>query len=288
MSIQVVSKGLGGTIETQFLDRQVTSCHVTLYTSQGVAKVTAQSCTIDALATTLAAPVESGDTTIPLANAVSCIVGRRYLLGSVSGTHTPETVTVRSLSASTATVCAPLMNDHAMGDTVKGIRASYTVSSAACDQTWVMGFADFDPQDGSDIQTEHVECYLRKIPEFGCDETDLRIVFPPADLALDAQLDVRAAIKDARDLFLLDLGGKNRAHVFIGTDYFRKAVARKFWLLRAFSFGDEWKDAMDRLQKEYDNLIMDLQQQLPADNDQDGKTSGADDGGFIVATVERS
>ena len=289
MAIQVVTKNRGGSIETEFLDRQVASCVVTVYTSQGVAKVSAAACTIDAFNTTLAAPASIGDTDIALANATSCVVGRRYRVGSGAGTTSiAETVTVQSLSASTATLIGPLLAAHAMGTTVKGLRASYSVSSAACDQTWVQGFADFDPQDGSDIQTEHVECYLRKIPEQGCDETDLRIVFPQAGKALDAELDIPAALKEARDMFLLDLGGKNRAHVFIGTDMFRRAVARKFWLMRRFSFGEDWKPQMDELQKEYEALIMDLQQQLPADNDQDGRTSGIDDGGFVVATVERA
>jgi len=289
MAIQVVIKGRGGTIETEFLDRQVASCAVTLYTSQGVAKVTAAACTIDPMNTTLSAGAAVGDTTLSLANAVSCFVGRRYRVGSGVGTASiAETVTVQSLSSSTATLVAPLLAAHAMGTTVKGVRASYAVAGAVCDQTWIQGFADFDPQDGSDIQTEHVECYLRKIPEQGCDESDLRQVFPQADKALDAELDLPAALKEARDMFLLDLGGKNRAHVFIGTDIMRRAVARKFWLLRRFAFGSDWAPQMKVLEDEYETLKMDLQQQLPADNDQDGRTSGVDDGGFVVATVERA
>lgn len=288
MAIQVVLRGTGGTIETQFLDRHPASCTVTLYTNQGAAKVSAATCTVDALNTTLSAPVAAGDTTIDLASATSCIVGRRYLLGDTANAFQAETVTVRSLAVSTATLVAPLLGEHPFGATIKGVRASYVVTGAACDNTWINGFADFNPADGSDIQTETVECYLRKIPEKGCDETDLRMIFPAADMALDAELDLPLAIKDARDMFLLDLGGKNRAHVFIGFDFMRKAVARKFWLMRRFAFGDAWKEQMDVLAAEYENLIMDLQQQLPADNDQDGITGGLDDGGFVVATLERA
>lgn len=288
MAIQVITKNGGGVIETYFLDRQVTSCAVTLYTNIGSAKVSAATCTIDTLNTTLSAATEAGDTTIDLASATSCVVGRRYLVGTVGGTYTPETITVRSLAASTATLCAPLLADHQIGATVKGVRAWYTVSAAACDNVWVNGFADFNPADGSDIQTEHVECFLRKIPEQGCDETDIRMVFPPAAKALDTEFDVRAGIKQARDRFLYDLGGKNRAHAFIGTDIFRQCVAIKFWLLRAFAMGDEWADQIKRLQAEYDHLITDIQTQNPADNDQDGTTSGQDDGGFTVGTLERA
>ena len=288
MAIQVVTRGGGGIIETQFLDRQVASCAVTIYTGDGAAKVTAATCTVDALNTTIATAAVVGDSLIDLASATSCIVGRRYLLGGTGGTYPPETVTVKSLAASTATLWAPLLSPHAFGTTLKGVRAWYTVSAAACDTTWVSGFADFNPADGSDIQTEHVECYLRKIPEKGCDESDLRLVWPTAGKALDAELDLPAAIKQARDRFLYDLGGKNRAHAFIGTDIFRDCVAMKFWLLRRFAFGDDWAKQMDMLQSQYDLLIQDIQLQNPADNDQDGATNGGDDGGFVCGTVNRA
>ena len=62
----------------------------------------------------------------------------------------------------------------------------------------------------------------------------------------------------------------------------------KFWLLRRFSFGDDWKVQMDALQAQYDLLIQDIQTQNPADNDQDGTTTGRDDGGFTVGTLERA
>lgn len=289
MAIQVVTRGTGGTIETQFLDRQPASCTVTLYTGNGGAKVTAATCTVDPLATTLSGAAAVGDTTLELASAASCYVGRRYLVGSGPGTASvAETVTVRSLSASTAALWAPLLSPHAIGTTVKGTRVSYAVPAAAADSTWTGGFADFNPHDGSDIQTETVECYLRKIPEQGCDETDLRDIWPQAGKVLDVELDLPAAIKKARDRFLYDLGGKNRANVFIGTDIFRQCVAMKFWLLRRFSFGDEWTKQMDALQAEYDLLVRDIQTQNPADNDQDGTTTSQNDGGFTVGTLERA
>lgn len=289
MAIQIVTKGTGGTIETMFLDRHPSSCTVTLYTGEGTAKVTDAVCTVEPLSTTIAAVVEAGDTTIDLASATSCYVGRRYLIGTGPGSQSPaETITVRSLTASTAVLSAPLMIDHAFGATVKGVRVSYAVTSTVADTVWWNGFADFNPHDGSDSQSETVECFLRKVPETGCDEVDLRRVFPAAAKALDVELDLWDARKQARDRFLYDLGGKNRANAFIGTDIFRDAVAMKFWLLRAFSMGDEWAAQLDRLQKQYDQLITDIQTQNPADNDQDGTTSGGDDGGFTVGRLDRA
>jgi len=288
VSLQVLIKGRGGTIESQFLDRQPTSCTVSLYTSQGGAKVSAATCTVDPVNTTLSIAAEAGDDFVVLTSAASCVVGRRYRIGSSTSAGTPETVTVRDLSSSTATLTAPLMRDHALGATFAGTRVSYAVTSTVADVVWVNGYADFEPGDGSDIQSEWVECYLRKIPEQGCDETDLRLVFPAAPTMLEAELDVPAGIKQARDRFLLDLGGKNRPMCLIGTDVFRQAVAIKFWLLRRYGMGDEWKQVMDDLKSEYEKLIQDIQEQVPADNDQDGITSGANDGGFTVGTLERA
>lgn len=289
MAIQVITKNLGGRIETMFLDRQVSSCAVTVYTSEGAAKVTDAACTVEALNTTISSAAVAGDTVIDLASATNCFVGRRYLVGSGPGTQSPaETVSIRSLSASTAVLWAPLTLDHAVGSTVKGVRVSYLVTSTAADVVWWNGFADFNPHDGSDVQTETVECFLRKVPETGCDEVDIRRVFPEASKALDSSLDLWDARKQARDRFLYDLGGKNRANAFIGTDIFRDAVAMKFWLLRGFSMGDEWAAALDRLQKQYDQLILDIQTQNPADNNQDGTTSGGDDGGFTVGRIDRA
>jgi hypothetical protein len=290
MAIQVIAKSAGGTIETYFLDRQVTSCTVTVYTGQGGTKGTiGAACTVDPLNTTLSGAAIIGDKLIELASAASCFVGRRYLVGSGPGTTSiAETVTVRSLAASTATLWAPLLSDHAIGTAVKGTRVWYTVSSAAADATWTGGYADFNPNDGSDVQTESVECYLRSIPKAGCDESDLRLVWPSAGKALDAELDLPAAIKQARDRFLYDLGGEARANNFIGTDVFRDCVAMKFWLLRRFSFGPEWATQMDTLQSQYDILIRHIKTQNPADNDQDGTTTGRDDGGFTSGTLERA
>jgi len=288
MAIQVLQKDVGGTIETQFLDRQPSSCTVTLYTDAGTKKVDAASATVDSVATTLSSAAAAKATTIALASATGVVVNRRYRLGAATASTEPhEVVTVKSLSASTATLWAPLLVAHAAGSAVQGTRVSYAVASTAADSTWIGGWADFTPNSG-DVVSEGVDCYLRKIPEFACDESDLRQIWPKADKALDAELDLPAAIKQARDMFLLDLGGKTRSHCFIGADVFRRAVAVKFWLLRRFSFGDAWTAQMDKLEAEYERLVKDLQQQTPADVDQDGTTSGRDDGGWTTISLERA
>lgn len=288
MAIQVIVKNIGGTIETMFLDRHVSSCTVTVYTSSGGSKSTGAG-TVDTLSTTLSAAVDAGDTEIPLASATSCYVGRRYLVGTGPGSQSPaETVSVRELSASTAVLWAPLALGHAVGAAVKGVRVTYAIAAAAADQTWFGGYAVFDPTDGSDPQAETVECFRTKIPTDGCDESDLRLVFADLTKAVSGSMDLLAAKRLARDLFLYDLGGKNRANAFIVTDIARRAVALKFWLMRRGEFGDAWKESMDGWETEYKALVLDIQGQNPADNDQDGTTDGQDDGGWTVGTVERA
>ena len=109
---------------------------------------------------------------------------------------------------------------------------------------WWDGYADFIPDSG-DVQTEAIDCTLCKVPDNLIDESDLAMVHPKWQQMADLELDVPRALREARDLMLLDLGGKNRAQTMIGVDSFRRAAALKFFLLRRHTMGDEWKQAMD-------------------------------------------
>lgn len=288
MSFQTLIKNVGGTVEAQFLDRQPTTCTVSLFMDDGSAKVTGATATVDPVATTLSGAAAARATSITLASATSVAVNRRYRIGAASGGSEPgEVVTVKSLSGSTCALWAPLVAAHASGATFQGTRVSYTVASTSADVTWINGWATFTPNSGDTI-TEAVECYLTKIPEFLCDESDLRLVFPKLAKNLDAELDLPAALRQARDEVLLDLGGKNRAQTFLGANEFRRQAALKFWLLRRYSFGDEWTAQMTLLDAEYEKRKTELIATMPIDADQDGATSGQNDFGFTVGRVFRS
>lgn len=288
MSFQTLVKNIGGTVETQFLDRQPASCTVSVYTSEGAAKVSAQSATVDPVATTLSQAAAAKASTVVLASATGVLVNRRYRLGAASGgTEPDEVVTVKSLSGTTATLWAPLVVAHSSGATFQGTRASYAVTSTQADAVWTNGWATFTPPTGDTI-TEAVECYLTKIPDFLCDESDLRRVFPKLAKILDAELDLPAALREARDETLLDLGGKNRAHTFLGFAELRRQAALKFWLLRRYSFGDEWTAQFAVMEAEYEKRKTELIATLPIDADQDGTTSGINDTGFVSGRLERS
>lgn len=288
MSFQTLIKNVGGTVEAQFLDRQPTTCTVSLFLDDGSAKVAAATATVDPVATTLSGAAAARATSITLASVTSVAVNRRYRIGAASGGSEPdEVVTVKSLSGSTCALWAPLVAAHSSGATFQGTRVSYTVASTSADVTWINGWATFTPNSGDTI-TEAVECYLTKIPEFLCDESDLRLVFPKLAKNLDAELDLPAALRQARDEVLLDLGGKNRAQTFLGANEFRRQAALKFWLLRRYSFGDEWTAQMTQLDAEYEKRKTELIATMPIDADQDGATSGQNDFGFTVGRVFRS
>lgn len=288
MSIQTLIKAVGGTIETQFLDRTLTSCTVGVYTAEGAAKVAAgTAATVDTVATTLSGAAAARATSVTVTSASGIVTNRRYRIGTTGTAEAPEVVTVKSVSGTTVTLWAPLVVAHASGAAFAGTRVSYAVTSTQADNTWINGWATFTPTSGDPV-TEAVECYLTKIPEFLCDESDLRLVFPKLSKNIDAELDLPAALREARDATLLDLGGKNRAQTFLGANEFRRQAALKFWLLRRYAFGDEWTDQMDRLKAEYDERKTELIATMPIDADQDGTTSGQNDYAFTVGRIERA
>jgi len=288
VSIQTLIRNVGGTIETYFLDRQVASCTVSLYTGAGAKKVDTAAATVDDVSTALAAGVEAEDLEVTVSDSTGIVVGRRYLIGGPNEADPREVITVKGVSDSdVVTPWAPLMFDHALGATLKGIRVSYSVSSSVCDALWWDGWADFVPATG-DRNTETVDCTLRKIPDNLIDESDIRLVWPTAPKVLDAELDLPAALREARDEFLIDFGGKNRAHTALGADVYRRPAALKFWLLRRHALGSDWKETMDGLQAEYETALIKRIEQVPVDADQDGATNGLNDGGVTMIELSRS
>lgn len=287
MPFQVLTKNVGGTVETQFLDRQPASCLVSVFTGEGSAKVSAAAATVDTVATTLNGAVAAKATTVVVASATGIITNRRYRIGGTAAGEADEVVTVKLVSGTTVTPWAPLGLAHSTGATFQGCRVSYAVTSTAADNVWTNGWATFTPPTGDTI-TEAVECYLTKIPDFLCDESDLRLVFPKLGKNLDAEMDMVAALREARDEVLLDLGGKNRAHTFLGAAEFRRQAALKFWLLRRYSFGDEWTAQFVAMEAEYEKRKTELIATMPVDADQDGTTTGVNDTGFVSGRLERA
>lgn len=290
MAIQTIAKDVGGTIETLFEDGIPSGdVTVTVYTDQGTAKVSAATATKDPVATTLSSAASAGATTVALASATSVATGKRYRISSSSETEPDEVVTVKSVASSVATLWGPIAYPHASGVSFAGIRVSYTITSGAANSLWWDGWATFTPATGTPV-SESIDCTRRVIPVDLIDESDLAKIHPKYRKILDTELDVPSALRDARDEFLIDFGGKFRAHTAIAFKEFKRPVALKFFLMRRFSLtGDEWSDALDKMAEEYKYRLEKLQQgsQIPVDADQDDVTSGPDDGPSRAISLSR-
>lgn len=287
MPIQAIVKGVGGTVDTYFLTGPPSSCTVTLYSDAGSAKVSAAAATVDSVSTTTVATVAAKASSVVLTSAAGVVEGRRYLLGAIASTEPSEVVTVRSLSASTASLVAPTMFAHTAATQFRGIRVSYAVSSTQADALWWGGHADFIPAAGDPI-SEVVDCVKHKIPDALCDESDLREVFPKLAKMVDAELDISRSLRVARDEFLVDFGGKFRVHSALGAGEYRRACAMRWWLNRRYGLGADWKEDMDVLYEDYKTRIAHLQSQVPFDTDGDERTDGVDDHGFTTVALERA
>ncbi len=257
-----------------------------MYTGQGGLQATGAG-TVDTVSTTLSALAAKGATTLALASATGVVVGRRYGIGAQSGTQPREVVQVKDLASSVATLWAPTMYAHASGATFGGTRVTYALTSAQTSVLWWDGYADFEPNTG-DTQNEVVDCVLRKIPENLIDETDLYGVHAELAKMLSAKVDVPTMLRNARDEFIRRLGGKNRAYCALGADHFRRPTALVFFLLCRYMFGPDWQAEGDLMEKELDMLLAKIESEIPFDNDQDGTTTGAGDGGYTTIRVSRA
>jgi hypothetical protein len=286
MALLALVKGVGGTLETYFLNGTPSSCTVNLYNAQGALKVSAGTVSLDSVSTSVTT-VAAKATTLSLASATGVVNGRRYRLGATASTDPTEVVTVKSLSGSTATLTAPTIAAHATGAVFTGLRAYMDVTSTQADTLWWGGHADFIPASGDPV-TEDVDCVAHKIPEMLCDESDLREIFPKLGKIVDAELDLPRTLRTARDRFLLDFGGKFRVYAALGASAFREPCAMKWWLQRRYALGDDFADIMAQLAKDYQAQIEHLRSQVAFDTDGDERTDGVDDVGFTSITLDRA
>lgn len=256
--IQEVLVGRGDTISTFFVGTRPTSCTVTILDSEANALVTAASCTVDVVNTTLAAPALAGALTLTLTSGAGVTTRRRYLVGD-------EEVTLKSVSGVTANLWAPLNRDQPNGSPFQGLRVSYAVSPVIATSELFDLQAVFTPSTG-DEQTEIVNFVIRKIPENLISEVDLRKLVPKSVMALSGETDMHQALRDARDELIIDLGGRERTSRILGVDHLRRLASIRFWLDRRWEFGDAWAGQMDAWQKEYEQSLAQTLAEVPEGN----------------------
>jgi len=263
---QDVIYGRGGTIDTHFLGHRPTTCTVTIYDANATALVTAGSCTVDPVNTTLSAPSLIGDLSVVVASATGIVAGRRYLLDG-------EEVTIKSVSGTTVSIWAPLFFPHASASAFQGLRVSYAVAPNLVSAVAMDCQAVFTPDTG-DEQAEAIHFVLRLIPVNLISLIDVRDILPKAIMALSSDLDVPRALRMARENTMLLLGSKNRAESHLGVDYFRMVAARQFWIDREFEFGGQFRDDIARLRDERDHLKAMIVAQSPVVNGDNTTTAG--------------
>lgn len=276
--IQVLVKDVGGPIETYVLAGRPATCTVGVYNDDGTAIVAAgTSATVDPCSTTLTAGAAARATSFAVDDADDIIAGRRYRIGEAGASEPYEDVTVKSVSGTTVTPWAPLAFAHSSGAAVTGLRVSYSVSSSAAAALFWDGYAVWTPASGDPV-VEPVHCARHVIPVNLIGLPDVLQIHSDAGKMLPAKLDLPRALLEARNELLLDIGGIAIVHTLLGNEHFRRPAALKFWLMRRFELGPEWKTALDDMAKEYverkDKLI---QGAVPIDADQDGATNSAED-----------
>jgi hypothetical protein len=104
-----------------------TPTFVVRYPTGGEAQASA-SVTLDTVNTTLSGAASAGATTLSLTSASGVTVGRRYIVGG-SEALGGEQVTIKSLSATTATLVRPLQRAASSGATFQSTRVTMSVSA---------------------------------------------------------------------------------------------------------------------------------------------------------------
>jgi len=266
--------GKGGTLSTFFTGRRPTSCTVSLFKSDGTAIVTAQSCTVDSVNTTLTLAATSGSSfQLQVGSTAGMAIRNRYLVGD-------EEVTIKQVvDAANVLLWSPISRDKPSGAPFVGLGVSAVIANVpgVTDTPLWDCSAVFTPDVGED-QVEVVHVVQRVIPKRLISEVDIRNVDPKLAGSLSAELDIFVAFDLARERMFLDLGDSQRADTFLGTDHFRNLCAHRFWLDRQFEFGPEWGPQFEKIRAEYDRLRRQVMEETSTLNP-DGTTGAPTFGG---------
>lgn len=257
-------------MSTFFVGRRPSSCTMSIVGTENVEIVSDAVCTVDPVNTTLSVAALAGDETLTLTSAVGVTTKRRYLVGD-------EEVTLRSISGSVASLWAPVERGHAVATPFQGLRVSYAVSGGVAAAESFDLQAVFTPDTG-DEQVEVLNFVTRKIPDDLISEVDLRKLVPKSVQSISQETDMHAALRDARDELIIDLGGRQRASRLLGTDVMRRLAALRFWLDRRLEFGDAYRDTMSDLAREYAESIAQVRAGSPIGTPSGGADSPSGEG----------
>lgn len=263
---QHILYGAGGTVSVNASARP-TAATVTIKTGEGSAVVEDEAATVSTINTTLSAAAVKGAAVLALASATGVSCGSDILLASP-----PETVRVKSISGTDATLWRPVINDHASGVAATGTMITYTVSAGDAATLFFDGRCEWTLDS---VLTHVTSCECTKYPlvrEVAATEVSLYDEAPSFHLMLSEGDDTLALLDNSHAEVLQRIGGKARIRVYTGSELFRQAtvfaVMRRLYRSRP---GDSAREMYERYTAEMNEAIERLQGYAPRDGDQDGR-----------------
>lgn len=155
MLVNLIPKGIGATIETNFLGgRPSVALLQVRFTDENdslVTLVAAGLATVDPVSTTLAQAAAAKAQQLTLTSATGVVVGRRYKIGTAGSAEADENVTVKSINGNVVTLWSPLFFAHSSGAAFSGLRVSYAIAASLTANAeenlgyWVNGTAVWTP-----------------------------------------------------------------------------------------------------------------------------------------------
>ena len=246
------------------LNTRPTTATVSILTNEGSALVTNASATITSISTTLNGAVSAGATTFVVTNASNITSGTELWI------RTPDEKTrCKTVSGTTVTPYAPLLQAHATGVTCESTRLTYSVAAADNDTLFFDGRVQW-VLDGEIAHYQSIECTKYPLARL-CQTTDLYDLDPCFSRILEIEADHESQLDIAHNDILARIGAKARVRVYPGSTEFVRATA---FMFAANHFGAIATDSAERMYERYmeraEAEISRVTALVPRDEDQDG------------------
>lgn len=264
MSIsQHITYNYGGTIYIDVLSRPTSATVTIKYGTNSL--VSAGACTISSINTTLSSAATKGATSISVASATGCSIGKKCWLQD----H-PEEVLIKGVSETTVSLSRPLFYDHASSAAVEGTRVSYAVSAAQASVKFWDGRAEW-LIDSILTDISAVECTVYPLRRLATIQ-DLFDENPKLRNLLPDEYTIERCLDNAHDDILTTIAARGRARVLCSSGReLAKAVVLRFFANYFRRDASDGSDVMyDRYKQAAEAELGKIIASLPRDTNQDG------------------
>ena len=263
---QHITYSQGGTVS---INRETLPSTATIRIIQGngTVLVDTSNATISAINTTLNGAVGAGDQLIRVNDATGFSANDEFRVGGE-----PETCSIRSVSGTTINLKQPLLNDHASGETVNGVKVSYSVSASEATTLFWDGRVEWNI-DGTIVEYSSVEC--TKYPLIRKANTqDLYDIEPNLYQLKEDSRDIESLLDNGLEQVLKRIAVAApdlRVRVFTGSQGFITATClASLMIFYMAQRGEESKELYERFRDELEAEISRIVAIIPRDSDQDG------------------